>query len=80
MRVRQRGPENYAYKSVDSVTGEEKTVCKVRGITNYSTSQLVNFESIIRMILIGVGGETDTVTFHTERSNERGETAVGYRS
>jgi len=40
------GPKNYAYKSINSVTGEEKTVCKVRGITlNYSASQLVNFES-----------------------------------
>jgi len=66
------GQKNYAYKSVDSVTGEEKTVCKVRGITlNYSASQLVNFESIRRMILRGVGGETDTVTVHTERKIER---------
>jgi len=24
------GPKNYAYKSINSVTGEEKTVCKVR--------------------------------------------------
>ena len=68
MRVRQRGTKNYAYKSINSVTGEEKTVCKVRGITlNYSASQLVNFESITRMILRCVGGETDTVTVHTER-------------
>ena len=55
------------------MTGEEKTVCKVRGITlNYSASQLVNFESIIRMILRGVGGsQTDTVTVLTERKIER---------
>jgi len=66
------GPKNYAYKSINSVTGEEKTVCKVRGITlNYSASQLVNFESIRRMILKGVGGETDTVTVHTERKIKR---------
>jgi len=26
------GPKNYAYKIVDSATGERKTVCKVRGI------------------------------------------------
>ena len=72
MRVLQRGPKNYAYKSINSVTGEEKTVCKVRGITlNYSASQLVNFESIRRMILKGVGGETDTVTVHTERKIKR---------
>ena len=38
---------------------------------NYSASQLVNFESIRRMILKGVGGETDTVTVHTERKIKR---------
>jgi len=38
---------------------------------NYSPSQLVNFESIRRMILRGVGGETDTVTIHTERKMKR---------
>jgi len=52
--------------------GEEKSVCKVRGITlNYSASQLVNFECIRRMILRGVGDETDTVTVHTERKIKR---------
>ena len=52
------------------MTGEEKTVCKVRGITlNYSASQLVNFESIKHMILRG--NETDTVTVHTERKIKR---------
>ena len=66
------GPKNYAYKSINSVTGEEKTVCKVRGITmNYSASQLVNFKSIRRMILRGVSGEGDTVTVPTERKNKR---------
>ena len=35
------GPKNYAYKVVDSVTGERKHVCKVRGITlNYNASRL----------------------------------------
>ena len=64
------GPKNYAYKSINSVTGEEKTVCEVRGITlNYSASQLVNFESIKHMDLIG--DETDTVTVHTERKIKR---------
>ena len=38
---------------------------------NYSASQLVNFESIRRMILRGGGGETDTVTVHTERKIKR---------
>ena len=39
----------------------------------YSASQLVNFESIRRMILRGVGsgGETDTVIVHTERKIKR---------
>jgi len=64
------GPKNYAYNSINSVMGEEKTVCKVRGITlNHSASQLVNFERIRRMILRG--GETDTVTVHTERKINR---------
>ena len=38
------GPRNYAYKTFNSVTVVENTVCKVRGITlNYRASQLVNF-------------------------------------
>jgi len=60
------GPKKYAYKTINSLTGVEKTVCKVRGITlNNSASQHVNFESIKHMILRGC--ETDTVTIHTER-------------
>ena len=48
------GPKNYAYKLCDLVTGGEKSVCKVREITlNYSTSQLVNFDTIKYMILKG---------------------------
>ena len=38
---------------------------------NYSASQLVNFESVRRMISRGVGDETDTVTVHTERKIKR---------
>ena len=46
------GPKNYAYRIVDSATGERKTVCKVRGITlNYNASHLVNFDVIRDMIL-----------------------------
>ena len=37
---------------------------------NYSASQILNFESIRHMILRG-GGETDTVTVHTERKIKR---------
>ena len=41
------GLKNYAYKSIDSVTGEEKPVYKVRGITlNYSASQLVKVSGV----------------------------------
>ena len=48
------GPKNYAYKVVDSVTGERKQVCKVRGITlNYNASRFVNFKVIRYMILNG---------------------------
>jgi len=44
------GPKNYAYKTLNSVTGAEKTICKVRGITlYYSASRLVNFEKIKAM-------------------------------
>jgi len=46
------GPKKYAYKTWNSVTGAENTICKVRGITlNYSGSKLVNFEKIKAMIL-----------------------------
>jgi hypothetical protein len=46
------GPKKYAYKTVNSVTGECKTVCKVKGITlNFSASQLVNFAKMKEMIL-----------------------------
>jgi len=41
------GPKNYAYKIVDTTTGQRNTVCKVRGITlNYNALQLVNFDVI----------------------------------
>jgi len=37
------GPKNYAYKTVNTEPGEQRMVCKVRGITlNYSASLLVN--------------------------------------
>ena len=45
------GPKNYAYKVMKS-DGSTKTVCKVRGITlNYTTSQIVNFETIREIVL-----------------------------
>jgi hypothetical protein len=60
------GPKNYGYKTVNSMTGECKTVCKVRGITlNKSASQLVNFDRIKDIILRRDAKET--VTVHTEK-------------
>jgi len=51
------GPKNYAYKIVDSATGEGKTVCKIRGITlNCIDSQLINFE----VVKDKIWGKTET--------------------
>ena len=64
------GPKNYAYRTHNTETGAEATVCKVRGITlNYSASQLVNFEAMKQLILQGT--ETDTVQVHTSRKIKR---------
>jgi hypothetical protein len=64
------GPKNYSYRTCNTVTGAVATVCKVRGFTlNYSASQLLNFESIQQMILIG--NEQATVTIHTARKIKR---------
>ena len=58
------GPKNYAYRMLNTETGVESTVCKVRGITlNYSAAQIVNFKKLEEMILKGT--ETDTVIIHT---------------
>ena len=52
------------------MTGEQNTVCKVRGITlNYSASQRVNFEKIRDMILNR--DVKETVTVRTEKKIER---------
>ena len=60
--------KNYAYKTFNSVTGAEKTFCKMRGITlNYNASQLVNVEKIKDFIL--KGNEKETVIIHTERKS-----------
>ena len=64
------GPKNYAYRTHNTETGAEATVCKVRGITlNYSASQLVNFEAMKQLILQGT--ETDTVTVHKSHKINR---------
>ena len=61
--------KNYSYKTVNTVTGEQNTVCKVRGITlNYSASQLVNFE--IRDMILN-RDDSETVTVRTEKNIKR---------
>jgi len=66
------GPKNYAYRTVNSVTGESKTVCKIRGITlNYLTSQLVNFEKMKDMILSMDNNETVTVRTQNKIKRKR---------
>jgi lipopolysaccharide biosynthesis glycosyltransferase len=48
------GPNNYAYRTVNNMMAQCKTVCKVRGITlNYSALQLVNFAKMKEMIVYG---------------------------
>ena len=64
------GPKNYAYRTHNTETGAQATVCKVRGITlNYSASQLVNFKAMKQLILRGK--DTDTVTVHTSQKIKR---------
>jgi hypothetical protein len=64
------GAKNYSYRTVNPMTGECRTVCKVRGITlNYSASQLVNFVKMKDMILNG--DENDTVVVHTKHKMKR---------
>ena len=71
------GPKNYAYKTHNTETGAEKTVCKMRGVTlNYSASQLVNFERIKQMIFRGT--ETDTVLHTKLKGCAVGMTMVGF--
>jgi hypothetical protein len=64
------GPKIYAYRTVNIMTAECKTICKVREITlNYSVSQLVNFAKMKEMIM-----STDvdkTVTVHTKNKIKR---------
>jgi hypothetical protein len=65
------GAKNYAYKIVNSATGETETVCKVRGITlNYSASHLVNF-GIMKKMILERKTPPDTVTIHTEKKIKR---------
>jgi len=53
------GPKNYAYTTLNILTGESKRVCKVRGVTlNFSASKLVNFEKMKDMALAADQNET----------------------
>jgi len=53
------GPKNYAYKTLNTLTGESKTICRVRGITlNFSAPKLVNFGKMKDMILAADHSET----------------------
>ena len=46
--------KNYAYEVFNSITGEVKTVCKVRAYTlYYKASHLVNLETIKDLVLKG---------------------------
>ena len=70
-------PKNYGYKTINTVTGEQNTVCKVRGITlNYSASQLANFEKIRDMILNRDDKETVTVRTEKKIKRKRGDGGV----
>jgi len=67
------GPKNYAYRTINSTTGESKTVCRVRGITlNYSASQLVNFAKMKDMILSMDENETVIVRTQNKIKRKRG--------
>jgi len=64
------GPKNYAYETINSITGASKTVCKVRGITlNYLASQLVNLAKMKDMILSM--DDNDSVIVHTPNNIKR---------
>ena len=56
------------------MTGEVKTVCKVRGITlNYNASQLVNFNAIKDLVLNRPTNSTVTVHTSKKMKRKRGE-------
>jgi len=69
------GSKNYAYRVLDTLPDQSKTVCKFRGVTlNYNASQLVNFE-VIRDVMLGTG--KPTVNIHTERQIKRNRKGGG---
>jgi len=67
------GPKYYAYRTINSMTGASKTVCKVREITlNYFASQLVDFAKMKDMILSMDENETVIVCTKTKIKRKRG--------
>ena len=63
-------PKNYAYKTLNTSTGDSKTVCEVRRITlNFSASKLVNFERLKDIIL--AADENETVIVRTPNKMKR---------
>jgi G:T-mismatch repair DNA endonuclease (very short patch repair protein) len=66
------GPKNYAYRVLDTSTGQYTTVCKVRGITlNYDAKHLVNFDVIKDMILKPGPPPPPVVMVHTAKKIKR---------
>jgi hypothetical protein len=71
------GPKNYAYRTVNTLTGDNKTVCKVRGITlNFSASQVVNFAMMKDMILSMYANQTVIVRTKNKIKRKRGAGGV----
>jgi hypothetical protein len=71
------GPKNYAYKTINSLTDESKTVYEVRGISlNYSVSQLVNFVRMKDMILTADENETVIACTQNKIKCKRGRRGV----
>ena len=69
------GPKHYAYKTFNSVTGEQNTVSKVRGIIlNCKASQLIIFE--IREMILNKD-DKETATVHKEKKIKRKRDAEG---
>jgi hypothetical protein len=67
-------PKNYAYKLVDIVMGERKTVFKLGGLTlNNNASRLDNFDCIWDMVLEG----EPIVAVHKQKKIERRLKKVG---
>jgi len=64
-------PKNNAHRTSNSMTGERKTICKVRGITlNYLASHL-NFAKMKDMILSMDENETATVRTQNKIKRKR---------